>query len=412
MALNNAAFLRLQAARVIAQMRWPYVSTLIFSMPMVEISSAAMPTMAVDASWRLYYNPEFVMRESAETLATVFLHECMHCLLSHAPRFESLGAGANPLLWNVAGDCSINATLDDASMPWTRSMNPVKIENFKSIGMKDGMTTESMYALLLGNADAVHLVLDCGSALDADGRSYELAPADPQAPGMSAERQGILLDRLASDISAHHRANGAIPEGLLRWAEEHLDSRIDWRRILGVRLRGAVANEAGPRDYSYVRPSRRQHGMRQQGLELVLPAMRQPRPPSVAVVVDTSGSISDAELRQCISEVAGIARAVGVGQGLWVVPCDSLVGKIQRLRSVGSVESLELHGGGGTDMRNGIDAGLNIRPTPQVVVVITDGYTPWPAQRPRKMQHGIVVLSVGHTVKDVPEWMTTVVIDS
>ena len=41
----------------------------------------------------------------------------------------------------------------------------------------------------------------------------------------------------------------------------------------------------------------------------------------------------------------------------------------------------QLQGGGGTDMVAGIDAAMSLRPRPDAVIVLTDGYTPFPHQR-------------------------------
>ncbi|MCX6459099.1 MAG: VWA-like domain-containing protein [Actinobacteria bacterium] len=416
----EAAQLRLMAARIVAQGRWPYLSTLLFSLRLVPMSAEVVPTMAVDAGWRMYYNPEFIVAESVDALATVLLHEAMHCVLSHAVRYDAIDSGDGSRdVWNIAGDCSINETLDEARMPWTRSVTPLRISQYVKQGLTPGMTTEAMYLKLMEKESGVGTLLsrrgqkvpDCGSAADRIAREYELAPDDDDAPAAGRGQQETVIDRVASEVLASSRNAGSVPAGLLRWAQEHLDPKLDWRRILGVRLRRAVASVAGRRDYTYSRPSRRQGAMRQQGLSVVLPAMRQPAPPRVAIVVDTSGSISSLELRQYIGEVAGIVRAVGVSQGVWVIPCDSAAGRVQRLRSVASVDSLELTGGGGTDMGAGIKAALLIRPTPQVVVVVTDGYTPWPAEKPRGLEHGIVVLSEDSQQKDVPEWLDSLVID-
>jgi hypothetical protein len=59
---TEEARLRVMAAKIIAQARWPYLSTLIFSLRIVETPD--LPTLAVDAGWRMYYNPAFVLVET------------------------------------------------------------------------------------------------------------------------------------------------------------------------------------------------------------------------------------------------------------------------------------------------------------------------------------------------------------
>src|SRR5437764_1272375 len=44
---------------------------------------------------------------------------------------------------------------------------------------------------------------------------------------------------------------------------------------------------------------------------------------------------------------------------------------------------VQLTGGGGTDMRVGITAATRARPAPHVIVVLTDGDTPWPDEPTR-----------------------------
>ena len=134
------ARLRVMAARVIAQQRWPYVSTLLFTLRLVEVPHDQLATMAVDDGWRMYYSPQFVMQEAPEALATVLLHEAMHCLHQHGARFEALHQppSLHPL-WNMAGDAFINETLDEAKMPWP-SVEPVRYSTLTSYGVTEEST--------------------------------------------------------------------------------------------------------------------------------------------------------------------------------------------------------------------------------------------------------------------------------
>jgi predicted metal-dependent peptidase len=99
----------------------------------------------------------------------------------------------------------------------------------------------------------------------------------------------------------------------------------------------------------------------------------------VAVVIDTSGSVSDGELGAALAETAGVIRAAG-GRKVTVYSCDSAV---QTVQQVASVREIVLAGGGGTDLRQGMRRALAARPAPDVLVVLTDGGTGWPQTQPQ-----------------------------
>jgi len=71
-----------------------------------------------------------------------------------------------------------------------------------------------------------------------------------------------------------------------------------------------------------------------------------------------------------------------------VLCCDAAVhGGVQR---VSKALDVELAGGGGTDMGVGIAAAQKLQS--KVIIVLTDGYTPWPAEPPRGCQLVVGVL--------------------
>lgn len=389
--LDSDARLRIMAARVIAQQRWPYVSTLLFSLRLVETPHDEMPTMAVDRGWRMYYSPIFVLDEKPEALATVILHEALHCLHAHADRFTALSQPATlHTLWNYAGDAGINEILDEQSMPWP-TVAPVRFNDLAVYGAEASMTTEGVFFRLLEKAEFQSIDHDCGSGSGGASRSYEIPQWDPVHPALRASQQAGVRDRVAHDVIDHQKNRGNVPAGLLRWAESVLHPQVDWREALASKIRRDLAMVSGRRDYVYTRPSRRQEAMRLIGSTAVLPAMRQPAPPRVAAVIDTSGSISECELESFLGELVGIVRAAGLSGGIAVIPCDAEAYEMTRLRSRGDIEKLQLKGGGGTDMGAGIAAAAELRPRPHVIVVFTDGHTPWPDDAPRGVDSVIVV---------------------
>jgi predicted metal-dependent peptidase len=106
---------------------------------------------------------------------------------------------------------------------------------------------------------------------------------------------------------------------------------------------------------------------------VVLRSLRR-RPPRVCVLIDTSGSVSDAELGSAILEVAAITRAVGGRRDLVTAP--SCHAAAQVAMALCRAEGIAMRGGGGTDLRAGFASTLRADPRPDVIVVLTDGQTP------------------------------------
>ena len=401
------------AARIIAQSKWPYLATILYSLKLVDTEK--IQTFAVDDGWRVYFNPKFVLEHDAETLATMVLHEAMHCLLQHGPRFAALN---QPMAlhpnWNIAGDLGINETLDEARMPWG-GFTPVRFVQMTEVGIKSDMGSEQIYFKILKyleeNPGKGRVVEDCGSVSGGQPRGYELPRTDADNAAVKHDQQNVLRDQVAQAITDHvSKFPGTVPGSLVRWADELLHPKVNWRKELAGSFRASLSNISGRKDYLYTRPSRRQGAMRQGNSELILPAMRKPAPPPVAVVVDTSGSISREDIIDFLSEVDGIARANGVAHGLYVIPCDAAVGPIQKIKSRGMIENLQLPGGGGTDLVVGIEAAYKITPIPRVLIIFTDGYTPWPGEINQKLDKVIVCLTTEHAKSDVPEWAEVIMI--
>ncbi|MGO9292865.1 MAG: VWA-like domain-containing protein, partial [Streptosporangiaceae bacterium] len=240
--------------------------------------------------------------------------------------------------------------------------------------------------------------LDCGSGADGLPRPWDAAGP----PGLAPWQARLLARQVAQDCARHGREAGTVPAGLLRWAQDILSPAVDWRAALAAELRRAVADTAGAVDYSYRRPSRRATVAG----GVVLPALRRPVP-DVAVVCDTSGSMTGELLAAALAEVEGLLRAVGLARQLRVLACDTAAGPARR---VSTARQVELVGGGGTDMGAGLAAAAMLRPRPAIAVVLTDGFTPWPDEPPRGMR--TVVGLLGDDAPDGPPWARAVRVPS
>lgn len=365
------------AARLRAAQERPYLASALFGMAVV--AEPAVPTMAVDRWWRCYVSPRFVDVTPVDELAGVWCHEVAHLLRAHHTRGDALAEHHGRLRVNIAQDCEIN---DDLGMPL-----PPGAVTPAGFGLRPGRLFEEYLADL-----PVHEIThDCGSAAHGVAREWDRG----RTGGMGEMEAEALRRDTARQIRAHGR--GSVAAGWQRWAAGLLEPRVDWRQLLGGSVREAAAWAMGAVDYSYRRPSRR--GAAVPGV--VLPSLRRPVP-RVAIVVDTSGSMSDELLSDALTEVDGVLRAVGIGGNrVTVLSCDAAVHTVRAVSRAGEVR---LAGGGGTDLRVGLDAALAVRPS--IVVVLTDGYTPWPAAPIGSARVIVVLLARG--APRPPDWMTTI----
>lgn len=363
------------AARLRALDWQPYLASALFALR--PLAAPELGTMAVDAAWRLYMDPAVLERWGPETCGAVLLHEVNHLVRDHAGRAAAHGVRdrADRMAWNLAGDAESNDDLLAAGLPLPEGCVTPGV-----LGQADGATAEEYYDSLDRSQDEAGASIatsggsdgdqGCGSGAGAPASPSELDEDEPSQPGLSPAEADLVRRKVATEVAAAGQGGGTVPAGLVRWAEDLLrPPTIPWRRLLAAAIRRPLAQRAGQVDYSYARPSRRRVS------RVVMPAMRQPLL-SVAVVVDTSGSMGAEDLSAALSEVKGICAQIGVrGEGLRVLAVDAVAA---RAEPVQRVESIRLTGGGGTDMRVGIAAARELRPPVDAVVVLTDGLTPWP----------------------------------
>lgn len=361
---------KLYAARLQAARARPYLATALFALHIVE--SRRVPTMAVDRHWRCYASPGFVDRTPVEELAGVWVHEVSHLLRDHhgrSDRFVREHGPAGPaerLRMNIAADCEINDDVFGDGL-----VRPAGAVEPRHLELPEGQLMEDYLRRFRLGPRTQHLAwLDCGSGADGLEREWDLGPDG--AHGLSAQERDAVRFRVAQGIVGRP---GNASKGWKRWAQEAFHPPQPWRQLLGAALRSAVSGPGTGEDYTYGRPARRSAGVP----GVVLPSLRR-RPPRVAVVVDTSGSVSDAELGSALLEVAAISRAVGGRRDLvTVLACDAATRVVHPLCRA---EGIPLVGGGGTDLRSGFARALRSRPRPDVIVVLTDGQTPWPGAPP------------------------------
>lgn len=344
----------------------PYLSTAVYSL--TTVVSDRVASVTTDPYWRLYVNPLWVVASEVQQLAHELGHQVWHLLADHAGRALDAGVTTDTRdRWKLASDISVGEVL-----PW----HDLRLPMASTLFFPPNLSAEEYYLRLRARpVTEPPLGSDpdetCGSGCDGMARDHDLPPGDEQVPGLSTQAAEAIRKAVAIEFREHQTSRGSVPGEWERWVSSILEPVVPWNQVLHAAVRRGVGWGQGQVDYTYSRISRRQHAVG----AAVIPAMRRPVP-SVAVVVDTSGSVDDGLLSQAMGEVRSVLTSLAVpDSSVTVLAVDADVQAVSRVRDVRDVR---LAGGGGTDMELGITAALAGKPPPQTIIVLTDGYTPWP----------------------------------
>ena len=305
---------KLSAARTRLILDKPFLGALVLRLPMVEADPNWCRTTATDAR-SLYYNRAFIEVLSLDHVQFMLAHEALHCALAHFARRQHRVKHR----WDVACDHAINPMLvEDGLRP---PPGTLLLDEFK------GMTAEEIYPYIKDDTDEEtldqHAYDDAeggqrgnqnnpnppppqserGSSASADetnsaGKSPQAAPESgaPQPPPLSSTERDTLAvqwqQRLAGAAQQALQA-GKLGGALARLVDHLLQPQLPWRMLL-ARYLTSIARD----DYSYMRPSRREGNA-------ILPSLRSHHL-ELTVVLDTSGSVTEAELNEFLAEVNAI----------------------------------------------------------------------------------------------------------
>lgn len=422
---------RLHAVHVLM----PYLASAVFRLRPCAVDG--LGTWAVDGDWRVLVDPTTFARWGVPGCAGVLLHEVGHALRDHAAQAAAEGPGLDPWAWNLCADAAINDDLvrSDVHLPGDPVL-PGDLQDRQGRPLQPGGSAAQYYAALPrvdaagpgsaggagrqvpGTHGGPAVVVpgrrgpvdgSCGAVAGGPAVPVDLEDAGAEvAAGVDPVDRDLVRHTVARDVAvAAATTPGRVPAGLRRWADAALaPPRVDWRQQLRGAVRRGLATTAGVGEHTHARPSRR----RVPGV--VLPGQRR-RLPRVTCVVDTSASMDRPALEAVLAEVEAVARAAGGRDGgCTVLVVDAAVHDVRRVRGAADVV---LRGGGGTDLRPGLAAAV-ARPDPaDVVVVLTDGGTPWDAVPPSRTARVVVARTLpagpAPAWSTVPSWATLVEVE-
>jgi hypothetical protein len=224
----------------------------------------------------------------------------------------------------------------------------------------------------------------CGGGSGSGGDSIEGELGDPDDVGdggLSPAEADVIRGQIARDIVSAGKDIGSGYGGLYEWADQFLKPKVDWKRMMKRQISRAVDRAVGAKRATWSEADRRsQPGRRPRVLK---PGYYDPKL-RVAVVIDTSGSMSGEDISQALGEVQGILKSRSISQdAVTVLTVSTRVAEIKKVTDASQISVMDR---GGTDMRIGIDAAEELPQRPDLTIVLTDGYTPWPSEKPKRMQ--------------------------
>ncbi len=315
---------------------------------------------AVPTGVELIVNPDFFMGTltSIQERTAVIKHEALHLLFKHLYRVPKTSVDWETL--NIAADLVVNQNIGKGrhvDLPdWA-----VTLDTFPDLGLGRDLTMDQYYKTLIGLKNEIENAKSAQGGQAGGGQPGGGQPGDGQPGGgggtdyssTSAPQSAEALDRLLSD-SGHgddhsHWGKGEMSDAVaqasenkladaLRKAKERAGPRgwgslpghiqdmvdalikiekpkVDWRRALKI----FAANSSRTRVATTSRRASRRFG--------TYPGTKIKAYSRIVVAVDTSGSVSDADLGKFWSEIQGMFRA---RHEIWIMEADADVQRVYR----------------------------------------------------------------------------------
>lgn len=363
-----AAVTLMQKAKARMLIKHVFFATLVMSTEIKEDRST--PTAWTDMI-RIGYNPDFLESlGDTEIVLFVLAHEVMHIVFKHGLRRH----GRNPTRWNIACDFAINLILKKSGFKlWEHCLCDDRF---------DGMSAEQIYELRekereerIKNGEKAPKTFGPGKpGVGAPDNGCDAGDMDDlREPGnMDAAEQAKVeqaIQQRVAQAASMARMAGKMPGELERLCNSILNPEVPWYDLFREYMTRVVHD-----DETWQRRNRRIS-------DFVFPSKHSEAMGEVILIGDTSGSVHGNKdyYERIGGELTGIALQTRP-ERTRVIWADDSECSLQEIFEEGQEIVLHPKGGGGTDMRKPLQ--FVEQYNPMIVVLVTDGYTPWPESTP------------------------------
>ncbi len=301
----------------------------------------------------------------------VLSHECLHVALDH---FSRAGLRIKEL-FNVANDAWINTRLEKSGLKklsygiYIDTLN----KDFKGLNLTDNMSSEEIYDKLKPKVKIIEV--PCGFDAHINDKNKKDGNGQPKDSKAGAKEWGNRIQKAATIA----KQMGKLPGGFEKLFDDMFgDGKLPWHRILAKYLNNIIFSG----DYSYRIPSRFSRIFD----DFVTPIADTNKEITVALAVDTSGSVSDELYLDFISEMMKIAKQYKGRVKMALVTCDAAVQDTLKEDSKPKEVLKKLRkrsGYGGTNLSPAFDWMQENLKKARVCVFFTDLYATFPTYKPR-----------------------------
>lgn len=295
-----------------------------------------IPTAATNGKY-IKFNPDFFLSLTPDERLFLVLHETLHVAFMHMARLHTY----NPLKWNYAADYVINDLL-------------IK----RGYKMPKGGLHNRDYADM-----SVKQVYDLIPEPPPDDPDFisDLEPgsSDPAEQAAAERALNEIVIRAATQAKMAGQT-GSIPGEIQFYLDKLLNPKLPWGTILRKYMK-----QYSKTDYSMRKPNRRFFPRH------YLPSLHSTSMASLAVAVDTSGSVSDSDFLQFMSEVDSMLR-IHKPEKISLIQFDWNIKSVDTLKRVNDIKTVKFTGRGGTNTTEVMNWVNDNKPN--VLIIFTDGY--------------------------------------
>jgi predicted metal-dependent peptidase len=342
-------------ARVGLLLRHPFFGNMATRL-IIKDGSDWLTTAATDGR-HLYYSKPFFEKLTIKQIEFVVAHEILHNVFDHMGRCE----GRDKQIWNAAVDYAVNGQLIRDKIGEV----PPGIQIFHD-SKHYGKSAEQIYDEIFPDMENQQLsafgqLLDEHLSQDGDGKDGQ--------PQYSKEELKQIRDEIREAVMQAASAAGAgnVPGNIQRMIKDLTEPKMNWREILRQQIQSTIRN-----DFTFARPSRKGWHT-----GAILPGMNFEETIDICVSIDMSGSISDIQAKDFLSEIRGIMEEYKDFKiKLWCFDTSVYNEADYDGYNMDEFDNYEPVGGGGTEFDANWEYMKEHDINPKKFIMFTDGY-PW-----------------------------------